>query len=98
MPAVCAFLISYYWTWVREQVSSPLVPAIVMFIIGYMIGSIFMSIFSIGSNTILQCFIMDLEIAEVKHDGGADHQPQSLQGFVNEVEARYNKKQEKKMK
>ena len=48
-----------------------------------------MSVFSIASDTILQCFLMDLEVAKYKDDGGANHQPQSLQGFVDEVERRH---------
>ena len=68
----------------------------VCFILAYSISSIFMSVFSVAANTILQCFILDMEIAQVKHDGGADHQPASLQGFINEVEERYHGQQIKR--
>ena len=73
LMATLAFVISAYWPWIRENISTPFVPALTCFVIGYVVASIFFSIFSIGSNTILQCFILDLEIAQYKYDGGANH-------------------------
>ena len=96
LVALAAFALTAYWPWMRDQVSTPFVPALVCFILAYTIASIFMSVFSVAATTILQCFILDMEIAKVKHDGGADHQPASLQGFINEIEEDYHGKQIKR--
>jgi hypothetical protein len=88
--ATVAFILAAYWPWIRGDISSPVIPCITVFIIGYVVGSIFMSVYSIASNTILQCFILDYEIAKVKFDGGANHQPPSLQPFIDAVEAKHH--------
>ncbi len=92
LAGALAFVVAAYWPWITNRITSPIIPAIACALIGYVIASIFMSIFSIASNTILQCFILDTEIAQIKSDGGANHQPQCLQGFVDAIEDRYHKK------
>jgi hypothetical protein len=79
--------ISMYLTFliVKEtapDVQQPLVPAILVGICAYVVGSIFLSIFSFSSTAILHCFIMNEDI------GGSDITPDSLQGFLTMNEAR----------
>ena len=47
------FVLAAYWPWVRNQISTPFVPAFTLFLISYTVSSIFLSIFSVASNTIL---------------------------------------------
>ena len=96
LTGALAFVLSAYWPWVRDSITTPIIPCVACAIISYVIASIFMSVFSMASNAIMQCFLYDMEIAKIKSDGGADHQPQSLQGFINAVEARHDKKEERK--
>jgi hypothetical protein len=50
------------WPKVVESTSSPYFPCIISGLIGYLIGAIFMSIFSFAADTILQCFLLDEEL------------------------------------
>ena len=64
-----------------ESFSSPLVPVLVIFLLVYMIASVFISVFDAGANTILQCYLMDREM------GGHDdepHVPATLKKFLND--------------
>ena len=65
----------------KDEVYSPILPVIVIVIIGYLIGSIFLSVFSFSATTILHCYILDEEIE-------GRHTPESLQEFkkVNDEE------------
>jgi len=64
------------------DVQQPLIPAALVGICAYVVGSIFLSIFSFSSTAILHCFIMNEDI------GGSDITPDSLQGFLTMNEAR----------
>lgn len=46
---------------------------------------LFFSIFSVASNTILQCFILDLEISNASGRGSAGHQPPALKKFIKQM-------------
>merc|ERR1711957_688369 len=58
------------------EVSQPLVPAIIVSIVAYVIGSIFLSVFSFSANTILHCFIADEDC------GVKGNTPKSLEPFL----------------
>ena len=70
---------------------SPLAPCIVSLnsvmllkvyaLIGYVIGSCFLSIYSFSSDVILQCFLLDEEMADAGKEG--PHRPKSLKKFVD---------------
>lgn len=64
------------------DVQQPLIPAVLVGVVGYVVGSIFLSIFSFSSTAILHCFIMN------EDTGGSDITPDSLQGFLTMNEAR----------
>ena len=44
-----------------DRVSSPLEVSIVFVLVSYSVASLFMSVFGMASETIIQCFIMDEE-------------------------------------
>ena len=63
-----------------ESFSEPVIPTLIIFLIAYLISSIFIGVFDAGSNTILQCYLMDKEM------GGTDdepHVPKNLKKFLD---------------
>lgn len=58
------FLIIEHWPYVYDSLYSPVIPCCVIFIIAYIVGSTFISIYSVASNTILQCFLVDTDISK----------------------------------
>jgi len=66
-------------------ITSPIAPLIIVFMISYIISSMFISVFSVASNAILQCFLVDTDIAEQNGHGEAMHRPESLEGFVYKI-------------
>jgi hypothetical protein len=62
LTVVIAYLQMTRWPKVVENTSSPYFPCIISGLIGYLIGAIFMSIFSFAADTILQCFLLDEEL------------------------------------
>ena len=46
----------------QDEVNSPIFPIIVIIIIAFLIGSIFLSVFSFSATAILHCYILDEEI------------------------------------
>jgi len=67
------------------QVTSPTVPLIFIFLFSYTVSAIFMSIFAVGANTILQCFLVDRDIAEQKNEleSMMGHVPAALRKFLD---------------
>jgi hypothetical protein len=65
----------------RDQVYSPVFPIVIVVVIAYLLSSIFLSLFSFSSTTILHCFILDSELAE-KGGKSNQHTPQSLIPFI----------------
>lgn len=72
----------------KDKVYSPVFPVIVFVIIAYLIGSIFLSVYSFASTAILHCFIRDEEIHGNNH-------PECLNPFI-EANSAYNDKREAK--
>lgn len=58
----------------KDEVFSPIMPVCVIVIIAYLIGSIFLSVFSFSATTILHSYILDEEIQ-------GNHCPKSLEEF-----------------
>eukprot|EP00352_Strombidinopsis_acuminata_P005097 CAMPEP_0176361200 /NCGR_PEP_ID=MMETSP0126-20121128/17576_1 /TAXON_ID=141414 ORGANISM="Strombidinopsis acuminatum, Strain SPMC142" /NCGR_SAMPLE_ID=MMETSP0126 /ASSEMBLY_ACC=CAM_ASM_000229 /LENGTH=84 /DNA_ID=CAMNT_0017716651 /DNA_START=1747 /DNA_END=2001 /DNA_ORIENTATION=- len=61
-------------------------PLLVIFLISYLITAIFMSIFHTSSNTILQCFLVDRDIAMQQGHVDAQHTPHTLLRFLEKYE------------
>jgi hypothetical protein len=62
------------------ELKSPIAPLLVIFVIGYCIGSIVISVFSIAVDAILHCFLADEEMH--KTEGGAKYTPSKLAKFL----------------
>ena len=54
-----------------------MVPAVIIGIVAYLIGSLFLSIFSFSCTAILHCFLLD------EDTGGSQVTPNSLKGFLD---------------
>ena len=67
------------------EVQQPLIPAAIILLISYMVGSMFLSVFSFSCTALLHCFILD------EDTGGSDLTPKSLQGFLDMNDAKAEK-------
>ena len=81
-----AYLIIMNASSLKDTVYSPIFPVVIVVAIAYMLSSIFLSLFSFSSTTILHCFIIDSEISS---KGGKTnmHTPQSLMPFIEKNDA-----------
>jgi hypothetical protein len=66
--------------WYDGEIKSPIAPLALIFIMGYCLGSIVISVFSISVDSIFQCFLADEEMN--KNQGGAKHTPSQLDSFL----------------
>ncbi len=58
-------------------------------LVAYLVGSLFLSIFSFSSTAILHCFLLD------EDTGGSKFSPKSLQGFLDLSDEIVKRKTEK---
>ena len=80
--ATITTLISFFVMKAMVKVSSPYAPLLVVFLIAYLIATIFIEIFDTGANTILQCYLLDREVGLCNDE----HIPRSLKKFFSESE------------
>ena len=66
----------------EDELHSPIFPCIVFFLIGYVIASLFMAVYSMAIDTILQCFLADEELNE-KYSRPPEHSPPQLRSFLD---------------
>jgi hypothetical protein len=59
------------------MVQQPFIPALIIALVAYVVGSLFLSIFSFSCTAILHCFIMDEDF------GGSANTPDSLRSFLD---------------
>jgi hypothetical protein len=76
-----AYLICMNEKNLKENLQSPIFPVIVVVFIAYLVCSVFLSLFSFSSTTILHCFIIDSELSK-KEGRNNSHTPKSLQPFL----------------
>ena len=60
----CWFLIVVWTDQANDVTVHPINPSIFVFIFAYLIAAIFIGIFEVSSNSILQCYCMDVDIAK----------------------------------
>ena len=67
------------WMWIKEvdAVDSRLLPMLIIFGISYFIAKTFVSIFDASAMTILQCYLIDMDIA-AQTDSEPTHIPPTL--------------------
>lgn len=64
ITTLVGFLIMQNWDEIEEALDSPVLPLAIIFMISYVVGAVFVSVFSTSANTILQCFLVDTDISE----------------------------------
>lgn len=68
------------------QLGEPFVPILFIFLMSYVIGAVFVSIFDAGANTMLQCYLMDMDIWRQKGVVDDRHVAAPLKKFFEHVE------------
>jgi solute carrier family 44 (choline transporter-like protein), member 2/4/5 len=63
------------------EIHSPILPTVVFILIAYAISALFMSIYGMACDTILQCFLADEELSS-QNRGGPSHSPELLTDFM----------------
>jgi solute carrier family 44 (choline transporter-like protein), member 2/4/5 len=83
--AIFTTLVSYflYLVMMKGEDNSPWVPCFLIFGISYIIASTFISVFDISANTILQCYLVDVDIMRQKNLDPT-HVPEKLQKFLDD--------------
>ena len=80
--AIMTTLVSYFLLGAMVEVSDPYAPLFVIFLLSYMVATIFIEIFDTGANTILQCYLLDKEVG-LDND---EHIPKALLKFFDDEE------------
>jgi hypothetical protein len=65
----------------EDEISTPWLLTVLFFIIGYIIAKLFMMVFGLAVDSVLQCFIADEELHS-KGGGGGQYTPEELKGFL----------------
>lgn len=65
----------------KNDIHSPIFPTVVFILIAYAISGLFMSVYGMACDTILQCFLADEELSS-KNRGGPSHSPELLSDFM----------------
>lgn len=66
----------------EDGLSSPIAPLLIVAFFGYLCGAIFVSVFEASANTILQCFLIDFDIARQTGHLEQSHIPDGLDKFL----------------
>lgn len=85
VTVVCCYIMLTQWPEPKSKISAPYFPCIVAGFIGYLVGAVFISVFSFACDTILQCFFLDEEL--VKQKGRPPgNRPKLMNDFVDVAE------------
>ena len=57
------YVIITQWPKISDKINSPLAPLMIVLILSYVVASLFMSLYSTASISILQCFLTDVELS-----------------------------------
>ena len=63
----------------NKKLNSPILPTLLFLLIGWLIGSIFISIYGMSSDALMHCFLVDQEI-----NRDPKYSPEELRRFVEE--------------
>lgn len=77
------YLCVEYWLEKEVDLNNSFVPLIVFFVATYVIATVFLNVYSMGADTILQCFLLDEELN--RGAGGANARPPAMKGLVKEL-------------
>lgn len=86
--AISVFTTLFGWflivVWVNQEPGqnvSAFIPSLFIFLFAYVVAAIFIGIFEVSANTILQCFLIDLDIAK-QNNLDPKHVPERLAKFL----------------
>ena len=85
-----AWITMVYIKFAYPHVQQPIVPAAIIAAVGYLVGSLFLSVFSFSCTAILHSFLLD------EDTGGSTLTPDSLKNFINFNDEKNADKPEKK--
>ena len=64
----------------EEELASFVGPLLIVVMMGYVLGKLFMNVFGLAVDTTLQCFCADEEL----NQGASDFTPEELKGFLKD--------------
>ena len=67
-----------------DEISSPWLLVAMFVIMGYVTAKLFMNVFGLAVDTILQCFVADEELHSGGTGGGAQYTPEELKVFLKD--------------
>jgi len=76
----CGYLMVTRIDYYADRVTDPIPPTIVFAIVAHFVAALFMSVYSMASETIIQAFLIDEEI----HKDGTQFAPEPLVEFMKE--------------
>ena len=79
--AIATTGLSWLFMGLMCDIQSPFMPLFIIALLSYMIASVFIAIFDVSANTILQCYLMDKEIASQSGLADPDHIPPTMSNF-----------------
>lgn len=82
MASTAVSLLILRWS-VTDQPQSPIYPGIVMLLVALIISKIFVQIFETSANTLLQCYLIDADVARQKRLEPT-HVPKTLAKFLRD--------------
>merc|ERR1712167_435397 len=65
-----------------SDLTSPIAPCLIFLMIGYMVGTMVMSVFSMSVDTVLQCFVADEELHKDASTDRSHITPKGLSQFL----------------
>lgn len=93
ITALTTFISKWLIKWWSPELESAFLPLLTIFILTWVISSVFMAIFDVGSNTILQCYLLDKQIAAQEGLEDPSHIPPTMAKFFKsqDIERMMNK-------
>lgn len=87
LNTLICYVILLNWPELRDKINSPIPPIVAVFFISYIIASVYMALFSITQNALVQCFLTDVEITKGQGGDGKDgkHRPKELAELVRNM-------------
>ena len=74
-----AYLIVMNADSIKDEIYSPVFPIVVVVIIAYILGSVFLSVYSFSATAILHSFLLDEEV-------GGNRAPSTLRKFMDDCD------------
>jgi len=79
--SVSTTAISWLLLGAMTEVDAVFLPLFIIFLLSYMIAAVFIAVFDVSANTILQCYLLDKEIAHQSGLQDPDHIPPTMHKF-----------------